>query len=224
VGNLDLEGIKPMVIRYLASLPSLNRQESWKDLGVRPPKGVIKKRVEKGIEPQSQVAIVFTGPFDITPANRNAMRAMGLVLQTRLRNTIREELGGTYSISASPSFDRIPEPAYSFSISFGTDPERVEELGSVIFEEIDKLKNDGASEEELRDAKQAMFRDYETGIKQNRNLLAQLQYRYMAGEDLESLFDFQELLEQVTLGAIDGAARSYLDTENYVQVILIPEK
>jgi zinc protease len=224
VGNLDLAVMEPLATRYLASLPSLDREETWKDFGARPPKGVIKKKIEKGVEPQSQVAIVFTGPFDITHANRNALRAMGLTLQTRLRNKIREDLGGTYSISASPSFDRIPEPAYSFSIGFGTDPERVEELVSVIFQEIEILKNEGAKEEEVRDAKQAMYREYETGIKQNRNILAQLQYRYMAGEDLDSLFDYQKFLAEVTVDKVNGAARSYLNTKNYVQLILYPEK
>ena len=224
VGNLDLEIIKPLVACYLASLPSIDRQETWKDVGVRPPKGVIKKTVKKGVEPQSQAAIVFTGPFEYTQANRNAIRAMGLVLQTRLRNKIREDLGGTYSITASPSYDRIPEPAYSVAISFGTDPDRVEELINVIFQEIETLKKDGATAEELQDATQAMYRDYETGIKQNQWLLTQLYYRFLEGEDLESLFDYLKSLENLTVDVINGAARSYLNIENYVQVILFPEK
>jgi zinc protease len=224
VGNLDLEAIEPLVVRYLASLPSLNRQETWIDIGIRPPKGVVKKTVKKGVEPQSQAAIVFTGPFEYTQASRNAIRAMGIVLQTRLRNKIREDLGGTYSIMASPSYDRIPVPAYSVTINFGTDPERVEELISVIFQEIDTLKKEGVTADELRDAKQAMYRSYETGIKQNRWLLTQLYYRYLEGEDLESLFDYLKSLENLTIEVIHEAAKTYLNMENYIQVTLFPEK
>ncbi len=224
VGNLDLETIKPLVKRYIASLPSLDREETWKDVGIRPPKGVVKKTVKKGVEPQSQAGIVFTGPFEYTQANRSAIRAMGLVLQTRLRNKIREDLGGTYSIMASPSYDRIPVPAYSVTINFGTDPERVEELVGVIFQEIDTLKNDGVTADELRDAKQAMYRNFETGIKQNGFLLVQLYFRYQEGEDLESLFNYLKSLENLTAEVIQDAAKTYLNTENYVQVILFPEK
>jgi zinc protease len=224
VGNLDLAVIEPLVTRYLASLPSLERQETWKDLGIHPPKGVVKKTVEKGVEPQSQAAIVFTGPFEYTQTNRIAIRAMGLVLETRLRNKIREDLGGTYDIMASPSYDKIPEPAYSVAIHFGTDPERVEELIEVIFQEIEKLKKGGATADELRDAKQAMYRDYETGIKQNRWVLTQLYFRYLEGEDLESLFEYSKFLENLTAEVIHEAAKAYLNTENYVQVILFPEK
>jgi zinc protease len=196
----------------------------WKDTGIRPPKGIVEKTVEKGVEPQSQAAIVYTGPFEYTQANRTAIRAMGIVLQTRLRNTIREDLGGTYSIQAIPSYDRIPEQSYSVSINFGTDPERVEELVGVIFQEIETLKKEGVTADELRDAKQAMFRDYETGIKQNRWLLTQLYFRYLADEDLKSLFKFSKTLEDLTAEQIHEAAKIYLNAENYVKVVLLPEK
>ncbi len=224
VGNLDLKIMRPLVERYLASLPSLDGKETWRDVGIRPPTGVIKEKVEKGVEPQSQVAIVFTGPFAYTQENRNAIRALGLVLETRLRNTIREDLGGTYNVTASPSYDNIPEPEYSFTFNFGTDPERVEELTGVIFQEIDKLKKEGITADELRDTRQAMFREFETGIKQNGWLLVQLYHRYSVGEDLASLFNYDKTLENLSAGMIQEAAKTYLNLQNYVQLTLYPEK
>jgi zinc protease len=184
----------------------------------------VEETVKKGVEPQSRAAIVYTGPFEYTQPNRTAIRAMGIVLQTRLRNKIREDLGGTYSIQASPSYDRIPVPAYSVAINFGTDPERVEELVNVIFQEIETLKKEGVTEDEHRDAKQALYRNYETGIKQNRWLLTQLYYRYLAGDDLKSLFEFSKTLEDLTTEKIHEAAISYLNSENYIKVVLFPEK
>src|SRR6476469_762990 len=35
VGNFDLPTMQPLVERYLGSLPSLHRKESWKDVGVK---------------------------------------------------------------------------------------------------------------------------------------------------------------------------------------------
>jgi zinc protease len=224
VGNIDLEAVKPLAKRYLASLPSLYKDETWRDVGVRPPKGVVKEKVEKGVEPQSQVAIVFTGPFVDTQENRNAIRALGLVLQTRLRNKIREDLGGTYGIMASPSYDIIPEPEYSFTFNFGTDPERVDELTGEIFQELDHLKNEGITAEELRDTREAMYRDFETGIKQNGWLLTQLNYRYQEGEDVGGLFNYDKTLQTLSAEKIQEAAKTYLDMENYVQVTLFPGK
>jgi len=59
--------VRPLVTRYLASLPAAGRKETWKDSGITPVRGVVEKVVEKGIEPQSRVRIVFSGPFRWTP-------------------------------------------------------------------------------------------------------------------------------------------------------------
>src|SRR4029078_1321467 len=90
VGNIDPSVMKPLVERYLGGLPSLRRKETWKDIDFRTPTGVITKKVEKGIEPKSQAALLFTGPFDYDQTNRIAIRAMADVLQTRLLDAIRE--------------------------------------------------------------------------------------------------------------------------------------
>ena len=39
VGSFDLATMKPLVERYLATLPSIRRKETWKDVGVRPTAG-----------------------------------------------------------------------------------------------------------------------------------------------------------------------------------------
>ncbi len=48
VGSFDLATMKPLVERYLASLPSLRRKEAGRDVGIRPPTGVVEKTVTKG--------------------------------------------------------------------------------------------------------------------------------------------------------------------------------
>ncbi|RPJ83431.1 MAG: insulinase family protein, partial [Acidobacteria bacterium] len=87
VGNFTLDTMRPLVERYLASLPSAGRKESWKDVGPTPPRGVVEKVVRKGIEPKSRVGITFTGPFQWNRDSRVAIRALALVLQQKLRDT-----------------------------------------------------------------------------------------------------------------------------------------
>ena len=55
VGSFDLPTIKPLVEQYLGSLPSLHRQEAGRDVGIRPPGGVVEKEVTKGTTPKSEV-------------------------------------------------------------------------------------------------------------------------------------------------------------------------
>jgi zinc protease len=223
VGNIDPSVMKPLVERYLGGLPSLRRKETWKDIDFRTPTGVITKKVEKGIEPKSQAAILFTGPFDYDQTNRIAIRAMADVLQTRLLDAIREDLGGTYSISASPAYSRIPVPTYTMSIGFGCDPKRLDELVGRVMQEIEKLKAEGPTEKQVADERAALQRDFETSSKQNGYLLNQLMAKYQVGEDPAGIWALPELYQKVDFAMIQQAARKYLSGENRVQVTLVPE-
>jgi zinc protease len=224
VGSFDLATMKPFVERYLGGLPSIHRTETWKDVGVRPPVGVIEKTVGKGIEPKSQTAIVFTGPFEYDPPHRTVIRAMAHILQMRLLGILREELGGTYSVSVSANAQKIPRQEYQASIQFGSDPERTEALVKRMFEEIEKLKANGPTEKELQDEKEAMLREFETSSKQNGFLLSQIAAKYQVGEDVAGIWEAPELYKKLDPTSIQQAAKTYLNTNNYVKVTLMPEK
>jgi zinc protease len=53
VGSFDLPTIKPLVERYLGSLPALHRREAGRDVGIRPPAGVVEREIRKGSAPSS---------------------------------------------------------------------------------------------------------------------------------------------------------------------------
>jgi zinc protease len=224
VGSFDVATMKPLVERYLGGLPSLHRQETWKDVGPRLPTGVIEKTVEKGIEPKSQTAIIFSGPFEYDPPHRIAMRAMTSIFQSRLLDVLREELGGTYTVSVNGGSDRIPRPEYQVSIRFGGDPQRVEGLVKRVFEEVEKYKANGPTEKELEDEKAGMTREFETSSKQNGFLLGQISAKYQSGEDVAGIWAAPELYQKLDVATIQTAAKTYLDTSNYVRVTLLPEK
>jgi zinc protease len=224
VGSFDLATMKPLVEKYLGGLPSLHRQETWKDDGVRYPKGIVTKRVEKGIEPKSQAALVFTGPFQYDPTHRAVIRALAMLLQNRLIDTLREDLSGTYSVTVAPNYSKIPVPDYSLAIEFGCDPARTDELTRRVLTEIELLKTKGPTDEQVNDVKQALLRDFETNSQQNAYLVSQLSVKYEYGEDLGSFFHIADIYRAIDNQAIQDAAKTYLDAANYVQVTLFPAK
>ena len=224
VGSFDVAAMKPLVEQYLGSLPALHRNQTWKDIGARLPKGVIEKRVEAGIEPKSQTAIIFNGPIEYDPAHRVAIRAMSQILQTRLLETIREELGGTYSITANSSVDKYPIPEYELAIQFGSDPTRTDDLIKRVFGEIEKLRTEGPTEKQLADEKEALQREFETSSKQNGYLLGQILGKIQYGEDVAGIWQAPELYKKLDAATIQDAAKKYLDSDNVVKVSLFPEK
>ncbi|HEV2884614.1 MAG TPA: insulinase family protein, partial [Pyrinomonadaceae bacterium] len=224
VGSFDLPTIKPLIEKYLASLPSIRRKETWKDVGVRTPTDIVVKRVEKGVEPKSMTAIVFSGPFEYNVTNRTAIRAMTEILQRRLLETLREELGGTYSVSAAPSYEKFPNQTYSITVSFGSAPDRTEALIKRVFEEIESFKTNGPTEQQLKDQKETLLREFETSIKLNSYLLNQIASRYDLGEDVAGLWMIPDHYQKIDKATIQQAARTYLNSNRYVAVKLFPEK
>ncbi|HUF46940.1 MAG TPA: insulinase family protein [Vicinamibacterales bacterium] len=224
VGSFEPLALRPLVERYLASLPALGRVERWRDLGVTRPTGIVERRVEKGLEPQSRAAIVFAGPVELTVARRNALRAMTSILQTRLRDTLREDLGGTYSVGVSSATSRWPRPEYQVSVSFGSAPDRNDALVARTFEEMARFRDTGPTATEVSDAIEALVRAFETSREQNGFLAAQLHTAYRDGTSLDDVFGAVDAFRAITGEAIHAAARAFLTPDRYVKVQLFPEK
>jgi zinc protease len=222
VGALDPEVIRPLVERYLGALPAVEREDGWVDLDIDPPDGVVQKVVRRGIEPQSRTAMVFTGPFEYTHENRLRIRVLASVLESRLRENLREVLGATYSVSASAGYEDVPEPRYSMQISFGSDPGRAEELRAEVFEEIERLKADGPTEEEVGTALEQERRSLETSMESNGWWASQLTYHAEAGTDPGLIVD-RSREAAVTVASLREDARRYLPDDRYVVVVLLPE-
>ena len=148
--DLVVDGIKPLIARYLGNLPALRRGEQWKDVGIRAPTGVIEREVHRGVEPKSQTEMVFSGSFPFTRPERFVLRSLADVLDIKLREQLREELGGTYGVSVSAAPTKVPREEYTFTISFGSAPDRVGQLVTAIFTQIDSLAKFGAGESRIR--------------------------------------------------------------------------
>ena len=224
VGSFDLDAMKPLVERYLASLPAAGRAETWRDVGMRRPRGVVEKTVEKGVEQKSRVSIVFTGPFEYAQMPRVAIRTLATVLDTRLRETLREDLSGTYGASVSAGYTKSPAPEYTLQIGFTCNPARTDELVKATFREIDALKTAGPTEKQVADAREGMLRDLETNLRNNAYVMGQIYARYVDGEDPAGFFGIGPFYQKLDVAIVQEAAKTYLDTNNHVKVVLMPEK
>ena len=223
VGNFKPDSIKPLIEKWIGSLPSTNRKQTWRDTGVRPPSGVVQRVVKKGAEPKARTALIFTGPFEYTRQNRYYLSALAELLNIKLREALRENLGGTYGVTVSPSAARDPEPAYRFTIGFGSAPERLEDLTAAALAQIDSVKRFGTTPEYLTKVKEAALRSRETAMKQNGYWLAQISTFDQSRWPLAEIPNGDKLISSLTSDDLRNAAIKYLRTTNYVRVSLYPE-
>ena len=225
VGNFTLEAMEPLVCTYLGGLPATGREEAWRDVGIEAPAGVIDKAVYRGIEPKSQSRLIFTGPFEYDGWKNNLeLRAMTSVLQIKLREVLREDLGGTYGVWISSSGARYPDEEYRISITFGSDPERVEELTQVIFEQIDSLKTVGTTDLYIEKVKEMRQRQREIDLKENSFWVGSLASLDFNGVDPRRLIQYPALVDSLTAEAVQQAAQNYFNMDRYVRVVLYPEE
>ena len=224
VGSFTVDAIKPLVETYVASLPATHAKETWRDVGVALPTGVVEKTVQMGIAPKSQVAIVFSGPFQYDDQNLLALRTMTLILQSRLLDSIRQELGGTYSITATPSAEKVPKPQYTVRIEWTCDPARTQALVARVFEEIETVKGTYISREWLGRIRDVLLREYQDNIQDNAYVLNLIASHYANGgsPEVAPVAKMTDLIGNLTGTQIIDAAKTYLRTSDYVRVTLMP--
>jgi zinc protease len=224
VGNLDTAALRPLVETWLGGLPSAGRQETWRDLGIRPPTGVIRKIVHRGLEPKARTQLVFTGLFEESTRNRHVLRSMGEALQIRLREVLREDMGGVYGVGVGASSQVIPDTSYQVTIGFGSDPARLEELVQAVFAEVRAFQSAGPADSTVQKVKEAQRRTRETSLRENNYWLNQLLVSDRWGLDPRNLLKYEEMIDRLTAADIRDAAQRYIRFDNYVQVTLMPER
>ena len=222
VGAFDWENLRSLTATYLASLPTAGRAEQWRDVGIDPPMGVEDHVVRSGIEPRSNTVLVFAGDMEWSRQEALTLTVAGGMLGIRLRERVREELGGTYSIGVNASGSSLPDPEYLISIIFGSDPSRTEELFGVVLEEVEWLRA-GGEQEYLDKVKELLRTSRQEQLRDNGFWLSQIRAAAQRGELFAEIVGFDEWLEALTLEQVAAAARRYLTDDRYVRVVLLPQ-
>ncbi len=224
VGKYDSVAIKPLLAKYLGGLPSIKRKETWKDVGVKPPTGLIEKTVKKGVEPKSLVNISFGGNFVWNDDNRFALGTLMEALRIKLREVMREDKGGVYGVGVNAQMSRIPKQEYLIRVQFGCAPDRVDELVKTVYEQIDSVKKVGLGEDYVNKVREARRRQHEVNLKENGYWIGVLENMYYNNETAEKQLDVVKAAEKLTLKLLKESANKYFGTKNQVKVVLVPEK
>ncbi len=224
VGNFNVDSLKPLITKYLASIPSTGRVESWKDVGIRYPQGVIKKVIKKGQEQKSSVRITFTGPTEYSSLAATQITQFCQVFAIKLRELLREDQGGVYGVNVSGGINREPVNNYAISISFGCAPENVDKFINLVLNEIEQLKKEGAPVENVQKILAEGRRNMEIQVKDNNYWLYNLQSKYYRDEDPLTILQEQKMLTDLTPEKTKELANKYFNLQNYATFILMPEK
>jgi zinc protease len=222
IGNFSVEEVVPMSEKYIGGLPSIKRQETWKDVTPAFPKELVIVDVPKNSEPQSQVAMVWKGDFNWTDKDRQCFTMLMNILSIKCRESMREDQGGVYGVSINGSASKFPKALFTISAGWGCNPDNIKKLSQTVLDEMGKIKKDGPTEIDLNKVKETLIRERESRMKENSFWLSALQNHYYQGDKLLSLDDFKNFVSSITQDDIKIIANKYLNTNSYVQVALTP--
>jgi zinc protease len=224
VGNFKPELIKPYLEAYLGGLPSANRKETYRDLKIYPAPGVINKTVYKGVGEKSTVQLVFSGDYDYSAINNVQMDALEEVLNIKLTERLREQESGIYAPGVRASYVKIPSGRYTFSIYFSCAPANVDKLVAATMDEINKLKQTGASTADIQKFVAEEARSTQLQLKENVFWAGYLGASSQNGTNPDEILSHVKMLEQITVQSTKEAANKYLSGKNLVKLVLMPEK
>ena len=219
VGNVTDEQMKELSEKYLASLPALNRKETFKDTGYRAKTGVHKKEVFKGNDDKATVRISYTGETTYSKKESLAMQALGEILTIKLIEELREKEGGVYGASANGSLSKLPYGSYNFSVGFPTNPADADKLIDLTLQEIEKIQKNGPEATDLMKFKEGEMTDYTKNLKENRYWLNVLISAFNNQEDPTKALDFEKNLNALTAKEVQDVANKYLNKNRIISVL-----
>lgn len=222
VGNVTLDSLRPLVERWLGSLPATGHKPAWRDFGVRVTPGVAQRDVYAGSEPKARTAIIFHGDGGATQHERFELNALADYLELRLTDLLRIEQGGTYGVSVSADASNIPVPEYTVDIGFGAAPERVDSLARTVFAVVDSLRKNDPTPAYVEKVKESWRRSHETQLRENGYWLSVLAAYVRRGEDPAQVVNVAKWMAGLDGATIRDAARKYLSQAQYVRVTLKP--
>ncbi len=224
VGNIDQNKMKPLLERYLGSLPSVKKENKFTDEGLKPAKGIIEATIYKGAAKQSQVNIMFSGEAAYSKDENLKLRALMDVLNIKMIERLREEMSGIYGGGMDGSIINRPYNHYSITVNFPCGPENVDKLTAAFFELIKNAQETGIEESYLAKVKETLKKQDQDQLKQNNYWMLALSRSWIERDDPMWVLDYSKKIDLLTTKDLQQAAKKYFNMQNYIKVVLNPEK
>jgi zinc protease len=226
VGNFEEEKMKMLAQKYLGNLPSINREETWKDIGLEYFPGQLRKTFKNGEAPKTQVELFFHGDFEYTPENAYKFNSMLDYLKIKLREELREDKGGVYGVGLFGSASKTPRERYSITISFNSDPDRTKELIDAAKGVIRTAQKEIPSDQDMTKVKETQRQSRIKNLEENRFWSREIMNIHNNDDlDFNSILleSLDEKINKLKPEDIKYAAGKFFNFQRYVELVMEPE-
>jgi len=221
VGDFDEAELVDLGARYLGTLPDAGERESPIDRDPGIPESNLQSTVQAGVGDQGSVRINWESPYPFTMEADVTAQALEIVVNARLRDLIREQLGASYAPRADVSVLSEPKPWVDTIIEVESDPDRVEEVSRAIHQELERIRAGDVDPQYLDLAIDQLVEDYR--FFSNNDWLDLLTFHVLYPDRSAGEFrDRTGIVERLTVADLAAAAEVVFPASRSVEIWLVP--
>ncbi len=224
-GDVKKEDLKPLLVKYIASIPTKNTKEIWKDNSVN----WLQKNTDKDIylkmeDPKTSVNISYKNDVKWGSKNQYLLSTLKDVLKLRFTETLREEEGGTYGATVYSTLFKIPKNEARLSITFDCNPEKAEKLISIVHREIDKIKNGEISQTDLDKTITNYKKQLAERVEKNEYAQKLLYNYFVEGKNISDSKNNIEILNTLTKKDLQDFTNEFIEDSRSYEIVFKPKK
>ena len=217
VGDLNIDSITPMLVKYLGALPVNKKMENYKVIDRKLTKGERTCIFEKEQDtPNATVNFVYHAPMKDNLRNDIMVDMLEQAMSMLYTETVREDEGGAYGVPVSASLSDYPEEIATVQIKLPTAPEKMERMTKVVYDGIEKICAEGPSEDYLQKIKEYMVRSHAENLKKNGYWMSQLYTRTRYNQDYVT--GYEETVQNVSVADLKELAQKIFKSGNRLVV------
>ncbi len=222
VGNFTIDNIKPFIEKYIASLPATTKHTTWVDRNIRNHTGIFEKDIYAGTENKASVVIKITGNYPYSFEHRVNMAQLISLLDIRLREVLREQVGEVYAPQAYMNYSSIPNNPYSITIEFGCAPQNASHLISLTYQLLDSLQAVNTAINNIEKVNKEAIRNLQIEQRNNYYWLRSLQNSFIYHLNPDDILSVTNLIRSFTQDKAREIAKQLLDSHNRACFVLYP--
>ena len=221
VGNVDPATLKPLVEKYAGSLPKGKKAHEWIDREENIVKGKVEDHFEVSMTtPKNTVFQVYTSYIPYSIHDQVMMSAAEYILNMIYVQTLREEEGGTYGASVNFSLQDKPKDRAMIQIYFDTNPDAADKLRKSAADGLNKLMNEGPTEEQLTMTIENFKKNIPESRISNSYWMGNIVYFEEYGVDFDK--EYEAAIADINAENVKKAIRDIVSAGNFIEIMMYP--
>ena len=223
VGDFDINEVKPLIEKYIGSLPKGKKAPKWIDRNIDiTRKNVVNDFAVDMQTPMTTVAQIYRMDDKYSVENALTYEALEYILNMLYVETLREAEGGTYGASVSVQLQNEPKEVGVMQVVFQTNPASADKLRQLAKDGIRDIATNGPTAEQYDKTVKNLEKNIPELRINNSYWRMRIKEWYDYGFDYDK--EHEAALKTLTPEKIKALAARFLSEGNLAEIVMRPDK